>query len=253
MKIVPCTQLTSAWFQAHCGVISGSHMSSVLDYTQKGVAGSKRKTYLRTKLAELVTGIAIQDNYVSKEMLEGIEMEPQARAAYEMEEGVMVDTMGFALHDDIPRFGGSFDGLVGDDGLLEIKCGKAGTHLQWILDGCVPEEHLPQINSYLSISGRAYCDFVSYCAMVPRPLRLMIIRHERDEIEIAIIEDQVRRFNAELDAAVERLRSIVGDFDLPAQMEPAAPRKSPIESQLEATLGWLDEEDLAILDRKGNQ
>lgn len=241
MKIVGGLQLSSEWLNAHRGNVSGSAMKQVLDFTQKGAPGASRKTYFRTKLAEVLTGMVVSENYVSKEMLEGIESEPYARAAYELETGELVEQIGFALHDDIPRFGGSVDGLVGEDGMVEIKCGKPGTHAQWCLSGVVPEEHLPQIHSYLLLTGRFWCDFVSWCGAMPRPLRTMIIRVHRDDAEMEKIEIGVRGFNAEVDAAIEKLRSIAGDFKLPAMFEdapaPAAEDRSGPE--------WLSEEDFS--------
>ena len=222
MKILNAPQLSMGWFQAHAGVVSGSYMSDVLNFTQKGAPGASRKTYMRTKLAELLTGIAIQDNYVSKEMLDGIEREPAGKAAYELQEGAMLDEVGFCLHDSIPRFGGSMDGLLGEDGFIELKCPKAGTHLQWILDGVVPEDHVDQIDAYFSINGRVWCDFVSYCPMFPKQLQLMVIRRERNEAAISWIENAVIAFNREIDEKIERLRAIVGPFDLPAAQEDKA-------------------------------
>src|ERR1700686_4928027 len=98
MKIIPCQQRTAAWFQAHCANVTASSMAAVLDFTAKGAEGAKRNTYFRQKLGELLTGVAVQNNYVSWEMDEGVEKEPLAIAAYEHEEGVMVEPIGFALH-----------------------------------------------------------------------------------------------------------------------------------------------------------
>lgn len=220
MKVIQCNQFSAQWLQQHVGNVTGSAMASVLDFTQKGAPGSKRKTYFRQKLGELLTGVINQDNYVSKEMLEGIEREPLAVAAYERQEGVMVDAIGFALHDTIPRYGCSPDRLVGADGLLEAKCPKAGTHLQWVLNGAIPEEHLPQLRAELSVTGRAWVDFASFCPEVPKPLQLMVIRFERGQAEIEALEQAVIAFNSEIDAAIEKLRSIVGHFELPAQVQP---------------------------------
>jgi hypothetical protein len=242
MKILPGEQLSAQWFQHHVGCVSGSYMSAVLDFTLKGVPGSKRKTYFRTKLAELLTGVAVHDNYVSQEMLDGIDREPLACAAYERETGVMLEPIGFCLHDTIPRFGCSPDRLVGDDGLIEVKCPKAGTHLQWLLDQRIPPEHLPQLLAELSVTGRAWADFVSFSPEMPKPLRTMIIRLERSAVDLEPIEKAVSQFNADVDAAIERLREIVGAFALPAA---EAARKA--ESADYGDLG-LTEEDLALLD-----
>ena len=225
MKVIECNQRSMQWFQAHCGIVTASSMESVLDITKKGEPGAKRKTYLRQKLAELLTGIAIQQNYVSFAMQGGVEKEPLGIAAYEREEGVMVDSIGFALHDSIPRLGCSPDGLVGDDGLIELKCPLPGTHLQYVMDCVIPEMYLAQIQTQLLVTGRAWCDFATFSPEVPKPARLMVIRYERKAEDMAFIEKAVTDFNAEIDAAVEKLRSIVGPFELPAavqEVEPAA-------------------------------
>jgi hypothetical protein len=216
-------------------------MASVLDFTKKGVAGSKRQTYLRMKLGEMLTGISIQDNYVSKEMLDGIEREPLARAAYETEENVLVETVGFAVHDEIERFGCSPDGLVGDGGGVELKCPKAGTHLKWILDGVIPEEHRPQVAACLAVTGREWWDFASFNPDVPQELQLMVIRIHRKEAMTDAIEEAARGFIAELDAMVERLRSIVGPFELPAAMAEKVPEAD------RSMEGFLTEEDFVGL------
>lgn len=248
MKIINVTQRSSAWFQCHVGCVSASYMEAVFDFTQKGAAGSKRKTYLRQKLAELVTGIAVQDNCVSYEMQQGIDREPDGIAAYEREEQCIVEPIGFALHDTVPRFGCSPDGLVGEGGGLELKCPKASTHLQYILDGVIPEQYILQIDSALSVTGRAWWDFATFCPEVPKPLQIMVIRRERDEKAIAEIERRVTEFNAELDAMVARLKAIVGDFLLPA----AGPR--PEESNVARAddtpaEAWLTEEDFEFAEK----
>lgn len=240
MKILPGEQLSAAWFQNHCGIVTGSHMTAVLDFTKKGEPGASRKTYLRTKLGEILTGVAIQDNYVSREMLDGIEREPAGRVAYQREEGVLIEEIDFALSDEVPRFGGSFDGLVGDDGIIELKCPKAGTHLDWFLAGVVPEAHLPQINSYLAISGRAWCDFVSYCPMIAaKDLRLLIIRQERDQAAIDRIHGAVEAFNAEIDEQIAKLRQIVGPFELPSAVAQTVARE---QTSADDGLGISDED-----------
>src|ERR1700678_1013928 len=131
MKVIQCSQLSPEWIQAHSGVVSGSYMGPVLDFTQKGLPGAKRQSYLKRKLGELLSGRAVHQNYVSWEMTQGIEREPAARLAYEMEEGVMVEEIGFALHDTIPRWGGSGDGLVGVDGFVEFKGPTDGIHAEY--------------------------------------------------------------------------------------------------------------------------
>lgn len=246
MKPFYCDQLSSTWFQLHAGIVTASHLAQVMDYTKAGKPGASRGTYLRTKLAELLTGIAVQDNYVSYEMRQGLDREPLGIAAYERQEGVMVERIGFALHDSIPRLGCSPDGLVGEDGALELKCPKAGTHLDWILAGVIPEQHLPQIDGEMLVTGRAWCDFATFCPEVPKPLQLMVIRRERNAIAEANIERHVRQFNGELDALVERLQKIAGPFNLPAAGPIESPATAP-EDDLPAD-AYLTEEDMQFFD-----
>jgi hypothetical protein len=241
MKIIECNQRSMQWFQAHCGVVTASSMDAVLAFTQKGEPKAERKTYFRQKLAERLTGIALQDNYVSREMLEGIEKEPLGVAAYERHEGVMVSSIGFALHDEIERLGYSPDGLVGDDGLIEGKCPKPGTHLQYVLDGCIPEMYMAQIRTGLCVTGRKWCDFFSFSPEVPKPLQLMVIRFERTQADMELIAAAANKFNAEIDAAIEKLRGIAGPFELPAQMTAQPPA--------EDRTGFLDEEDFAWMEQ----
>jgi hypothetical protein len=257
------TRFPSSWVQAHCGVVSGSGMKSVLDFTKVrtlksgetrgGEAGEKRKTYFRMKLAELLTGIAVQDHYVSKDMLDGIEREPSARRAYELQSGVLVEEIGFALHDEIPRFGGSVDGLVDEGGLVEIKCPRAGTHLQWLLEGKLPDEHLPQVSAYLSITGRPWCDFVSWCPFVPKALQLMVVRIQSNPAMLDIIETAVRQFNAEVDEAIERLRGIVGPFDLPAASAATTGEERDLGNDPMDPLLGISDEDILVAQPNWNE
>lgn len=240
MKIIECNQRSATWFQAHCGIVTASSMTAVMAYTQKGEPKAERKTYFRQKLAELLTGIAIQDNYVSREMLEGIEKEPLGISAYEHQERTMVEAVGFALSDDVERLGCSPDGLVGEDGGVEGKCPKPGTHLQYVLDGCIPEIYLPQIKTCVFVTGRKWWDFFSFSPEVPKPLQLMVIRYERNQADMDLIAEHTAKFNGEIDAAVERLRKIAGPFELPA----AAQHESEPE---ESRDGYLTEADFAGL------
>lgn len=239
MKRIECSQRSMQWFQAHCGIVTASSMDAVLAFTQKGEPKAERKTYFRQKLAERLTGIALQDNYVSREMLEGIEKEPLGIAAYEHEEGLMVEPLGFALREDM-LVGYSPDGLVGEDGLVEGKCPKPGTHLQYVLDGRIPEMYLPQMRTGMFVTGRSWCDFFSFCPEVPKPLQLMVIRLERKQDDMEEIEAGARKFNGEIEGAIERLREIVGPFELPAAMQQAAEPQDGRE-------GYLTEEDFAGL------
>lgn len=242
MKRIECDQRSMAWFQAHCGIVTASSMDAVLSFTQKGEPKAERKTYFRQKLAEKLTGIALQDNYVSREMLEGIEKEPLGIAAYEQHEALMVEPIGFTLHDDM-ELGYSPDGFVGRDGLIEGKCPKPGTHLQYVLDGRIPEMYLAQIRTGLYVTDRRWCDFFSFSPEVPKALRLMVIRYERTQADDEMIQGAALKFIGEIDAAIERLRTIAGHFELPAAM--AARVDEPLDDDYEG-LGITDDEIRAV-------
>jgi hypothetical protein len=260
MKILEAEQLSSEWFQAHCGIVSGSHMGNVLDFSKLrtlksgeqrgGLPGKKRITYQRTKLAELLTGIAIQENYVSREMLDGIEREPAGRQAYEREEDVMVQEVGFCLSERILRLGVSPDGLIDHPkdgrGGVELKCPKAGTHLAWILAGEIPEEHLPQVDTCIAVAEVEWWDFSSFCPLIAeKKLQLATWRRYRDTAAVTRIEAETSLFNEQLDALVDRLRAIVGPFDLPAAQGVKFERPGPdpdLSEEQESELGLSDED-----------
>jgi hypothetical protein len=102
----------------------------------------------------------------------GIENEPFARATYEVVTGLDVDQVGFVQHPTIERSGCSPDGLVGTDGMVQIKCPLPHTHIYWMLGGTVPDEHEPQMHWEIDCCEREWSDFVSYCPVFPAPLNL---------------------------------------------------------------------------------
>lgn len=232
-------QRSAEWFQARVGFATGSHASDIMDFLKTGKEGAGRRNYRAQIIAEILTGVAVTDGYVSPEMIWGNDNEPAARAAYEIEEGAMVQEIGFVAHPTIPRMGGSPDGLVGADGILETKCPKTATHLKWILEGIVPPEHEPQMSFYLAVTGRKWADFVSYDPRLPKALRMMTIRLERNEGRIAEIEEAVQNFNLEVERTIARLQEICGPFDLPAARRPEA--EAAEEEQ--AAEAWLTDAD----------
>ncbi len=106
---------------------------------------------------------------------------------------------------EISRFGASPDGLVGDDGLIQIKCPNTSTHLNWMMAQAVPLEHMPQMLAEMSCTGRAWCDFVSYDPRLPERYQLFIIRFARDERLIAALEAEVVKFNSEIANYISQL------------------------------------------------
>ena len=203
IQILDCEQRSPEWIAERIGKVTASRICDVLAEIKKGEAASRRN-YRAEIVIETLTGLPA-DNYVSKEMQWGIDTEPFARAAYELEKDVMVSTVGFANHLAIPRFGASPDGLVGEDGLVEIKCPNTATHLDYLLAGVVPAEYQPQMLVAMACTGRDWCDFVSFDPRMPAHLQLFVRRFERDNFRIAEIEQKVEKFLDEVDEMLLRL------------------------------------------------
>jgi hypothetical protein len=133
--------------------------------------------------------------YVSDDMLRGHEDEPRAIAKYEEWRKVIVDSVGFMVREFTEdghtfRIGYSPDGLVGDDGLIEIKSRRQKKQLTTVLDGQVPTENMAQIQCGLLVSGRAWCDYLSYSGGMP----LYPVRVEPDERWFKAIKDTAAQF-----------------------------------------------------------
>lgn len=194
-KIIYCEQRSPEWFAARLGRITASHFSDVLS------SGSTRKTYMMKLLAERMTGEPLE-NYSNKWMQEGTEAEPRAREYYEGLNGVKVEQVGFVqLGDDM---GASPDGLVGEKGILEIKCPLPNTHLGYILSNKLPSEYKAQAQGGLWVAEREWVDFVSFDSRVKsRPY--WCIRVERDEKYIVELAKAVRKFADELNTLTEKV------------------------------------------------
>lgn len=206
MKIIDCVQGSEEWHIARSGKVTASSVSNVLA-KGKGDAKSKtREDYLIEIATEKLTGRPAAGGYFSDVMKWGLEQEPFARAAYEMHSGVLVDQVGFVLHPSIESAGMSPDGLVGDDGLVEIKCPLSKTHVRYKLENKVPAEYRTQMLWQMACSERAWCDFVSFDPRMPEDLQLFVIRFERDDDAIKAMESEVLTFLNEVDELIKRLR-----------------------------------------------
>jgi len=219
--IVHVEQGSLAWKEVRCGIVTASRFADVMDFTKKG-DGADRKKYRSELICEILTGIPYP-RYESAEMRWGKEQEPFARAAYELQNDVLVETPGFVMHPSILRFGGSPDGFVGEDGMIQIKCPNTTTHLNWMLAGTIPIEHAPQMAAEMSAYGRDWCDFVSFDPRLPEHLQLFVRRWERNERIIAGVEKEVVSFNAEIDQVLAALpqkpQGVVISMDQVAQDE----------------------------------
>jgi putative phage-type endonuclease len=202
-----------AFMNARCGKLTGSRMSAAMAYlkqTAKEIADKKPKEDRKERgslkieiLCERMTG-NIVDKYINSAMQWGIEKEPEAKAAYEKKTGRLIKDVGFIDHPRIEFCGASPDGFV-DDGLIEIKCPNTATHVGWILDGGIPEEHKAQMTLQAAVTGRSWVDFVSYDPRMPEPQQLLVRRFYPTAVEIAEIEAEAEKFLAEVDGLFETI------------------------------------------------
>lgn len=201
--IVNAQQGTGEWFAARLGRVTGSKAGDAIAMTRNGES-QKRIDYKAQLLAERLTG-QVADNFVSKDMQWGTEQEPFARMAYESQTGLLVRETGFLSARDI-AVGASLDGDVNEfEGIIEIKCPKTSTHIKWMLDAKLPDDHMPQVVHNMWVSGAAWCDFISYDPRLPEPLQLFVHRVHRDENAISEHRVKISNFLQELDALQERL------------------------------------------------
>jgi hypothetical protein len=204
--IIHADQRSPEWVAARLGRLTASVIADAFAKTKSGW-GAGRKN-LRTRLVlERITGQSQENGFVSADMLRGIELESEARATYEIETGRLVSPVGFLSHPELLT-GASPDGFVDADGVIEIKCPKAATHLEYLRGG-LPEEYRLQILQCLWLSGRAWGEFVSYHPDFPAPLRLKITRVTATAQELHAHELAVRLFLSEVDAEEREIRGLM--------------------------------------------
>ena len=206
MKIIEAEQGSPEWFAARLGRITASRMSDVVAQGRSGAPSATRATYMGELAAEMLTGVQVE-LYMNADMQRGTELEPLARTAYETKTRQMVDSVGLIIHPDNDRWAASPDGLVGEDGLLELKCPKTHTHIAYLLAGKPPAQYLPQMAWQAACCGREWVDFASYDPRMPEELQLFIVRYEPPMSYIAELELAATAFLAELNAMVEKLRA----------------------------------------------
>ena len=199
-------QGTDEWKAERVGKVTASKLIDIIDRTKSGSFTAKRNAYASQLAIERISGQPYTFT-PSSSMDWGTKMEPEARNAYRETVFEEVNEVGFIPHPSIIDAGASPDGLVGDDGLVEIKCPESHTHIGYVLDGQVPEKYIPQMQWQMACTGRQWCDFVSYDSRCPEGLRLFVKRLERDDIYISTAEETVRRFLAEVDVMVEKLKN----------------------------------------------
>lgn len=192
------------WLQARLGHVTASRFKDVLAKVKNGEAASRRNYRVELAVQRLTGQIA--ESYTNGAMQWGTQTEPDARDAYAFATDSQVEQCGFLHHPDLEWVGCSVDGLVGEDGGIEIKCPfQSAVHVDTLLGG-VPSEHVPQIQGAMWVTGCKWWDFVSFDPRMPTNCQLFIKRVYRDETYIADLAGAVAQFLDELNDLTEKLR-----------------------------------------------
>jgi putative phage-type endonuclease len=200
-------QKSDEWFAARAGRATASRIADIVAKTKSGYSAS-RANYMAQLVVERMTG-KVAESFSNAAMDWGTEQEPYARAAYEAHSGVLVDEVGMVDHPTVAMSGASPDGLVGEDGLVEIKCPTTATHIETLMEKAAPKKYIDQMQWQMACTGRKWCDFVSFDPRMPEGLQLFVKRVERDDEYIAELESEVAAFLQEVSDKVEKLKSLM--------------------------------------------
>lgn len=199
-------QGTEQWRMDRAGKITASRFKDVMDMTKAGKPTAARESYMYELVAERVNGKPNRSQS-SRAMEHGTVSEDHAVSAYEALRGVFVERVGFVAHPSHSFIGASADGLIDDDGGIEVKCpiGEKA-HIKTMLNG-MPDDHMAQVQGCMFVTGRKWWDFISFDVEQVAPFNLYIQRIPRDDEYIAKLEIALIQFNAEVDELVNQLRS----------------------------------------------
>jgi putative phage-type endonuclease len=199
-------QGSAEWKQLRLGKVTASKVADVIAKTKSGYSAS-RANYMAQLIAERLTGVP-SETYTNAAMQHGVDTEPEARDAYSFYQGVTVEQIAFVSHPKIDQAGASPDGLVGTDGLVELKCPSTATHLETLLGQAVPSKYTAQMQFQMACTGRKYCDFVSYDPRMPEHMRMFVKRVQRDDKFINEIETEIAAFLLEMAVKLSELNSL---------------------------------------------
>jgi putative phage-type endonuclease len=196
-------QGSDAWHQLRLGKVTASRVSDVMAKIKIGESAS-RKNYRAELVVQRLTGLP-SESFTNAAMEWGTATEPMARIAYEIAKEVLVEQVGFIEHPTIAMFGCSPDGLA-HDGMIEIKCPNSATHIEYLTDNKAPAKYINQMQCQMAVTGRKWCDFVSFDPRLPEDLQLFVVRVERDQKYIDSMEVEVVEFLTEVEGMVNQLK-----------------------------------------------
>jgi len=202
VKILTQEQYTPEYWQARCGVPTCSAFSNICT-AAKGDYSKSAAGYIAELIAQRYDpDYGMHEDYQSAAMKNGHIIEPEARRFYEFDREAKVEQVGFCITDDA-RFGGSPDGLVGDDGVLEIKSPTHKTQVEYLLAGTLPDAYKQQCHGHLIVTGRKWVDFLSYC----RRLHPLLVRVVPDEYTDRLREC-LNRFHEDYQEALSKIDTL---------------------------------------------
>ena len=202
--VIDAPQRSESWFAARAGRLTGSVAADMLSTIKSGESAARRDLRMRL-VCERLTGAPQEDGFVNAAMQRGIDLEPQAFAAYESLTGNMTVRSGFLSHKSIMA-GCSLDGHIGNfEGVLECKCPKSATHLRYLNEGVLPREYVPQVTHNAWIAGAEWVDFLSYDDRFPADLQVFYVRVLSKDLDIEKYEKSALAFLAEVDESVNVL------------------------------------------------
>ena len=199
-------QRTDEWFKARLGKVTASKISDVLAKIRTGEA-AVRRNYKMQLATERLTGQKT-DSYINQAMQDGIDREDTAREIFEIVRDIKVEQVGFIDHPTIKMAGASPDGLLPDNGVLEIKCPVETTHTTNLLERKLPSRYVSQVQWQMACTGAEYANFVSYNPNFEPKLQLIYLDVERDNEYIEMLEEEVSTFLTEVDDIINILREL---------------------------------------------
>jgi len=233
VKIIDCKQQSPEWLAARLGKVTASEIDALVSPELKIRTGKGPQTYLYRKVAEKLLGY-MPESATTFTMAQGTVIEAEAIPWYSFEHNVQVDRVGFCESDD-GRIGFSPDGLIGEDGGIEVKSPQPAKAVEYLLENEVPVDYRLQVQFSLYVSGRKWWKFISYSRQLPALVihvephaetfkafdMALKIFHEKFDAKLAQVAKMKAEYeaplNAEHDKAIEAMRANTPDGELPGE------------------------------------
>ncbi len=187
------------WLKIRAGIPSASNFSDII--TTQGKVSTIRLKYLYTLIGEKLLGMK-EDGFQSEAMLRGVELESEAREVYSFITGNEVKTVGFCFADEKKLYGCSSDGLIGEDGMVEIKCRKISNHIECLINKELKSPEFQQVQGQLLVTGRKWVDYFCYYPGLPH----LLVRVLPDVEFQKALKIELTKFCSDLESITERIK-----------------------------------------------